>query len=97
MVGVENGYLALKALEKNSDFNLILLDLEMPEMDGYTAVQEIKKNYPDIPVLAFTAALVDNNMLDELFLLGFDDAILKPFQPMELFSKVRKYGMSIAS
>lgn len=96
MVGVENGYLALKALEKNSDFDLILLDLEMPEMDGYTAVQEIKKNYPGIPVLAFTAALVDNNMLDELFLLGFDDAILKPFQPMELFSKIRKYGMSIA-
>ena len=95
ITGVENGYLALKELEKNSDFDLILLDLEMPEMDGYTAVQEIKKNYPGIPVLAFTAALIDNKMFEDLKTLGFADAILKPFQPMELFSKMRKYGISI--
>jgi CheY-like chemotaxis protein len=91
MVGIENGILALKELEKNADFDLILLDLEMPEMDGYTAIKEIRKNYPNIPVLAFTAALVDNTMLEELKTLGFADAILKPFPPMELFTKMRKY------
>ena len=87
-----NGKEALSALKNNSDYNLILLDLEMPEMDGYTAVKEITKLYPDVPVLAFTATLVDHEMYDNLKQMGFVDAMLKPFQPMELFSKIRYYA-----
>lgn len=87
-----NGKEALSALKKNSDYDLILLDLEMPEMDGYTAVKEITKLYPDVPVLAFTATLVDHEMYDNLKQMGFVDAMLKPFQPMELFSKIRYYA-----
>lgn len=88
----ENGKQALETLKRDSDFNLILLDLEMPEMDGYTAVKEITKLYPDVPVLAFTANLVDNEMYNNLKQMGFVDAMLKPFQPMELFSKIRYYA-----
>ena len=88
----KNGKQALKALEKDASFHLVLLDLEMPEMDGYTAVREIKKKYPEIPVLAFTAALIDNEMYLNLKALGFEEAILKPFQPMDLFSKIRKHA-----
>jgi signal transduction histidine kinase/CheY-like chemotaxis protein len=91
LLGVENGLLALQALEKNSSFDLILLDLEMPVMDGYTAIKEIKARYPHLPVLAFTAALIDQDMLASLKASGFEDALLKPFQPMELFSKIRRY------
>jgi signal transduction histidine kinase/CheY-like chemotaxis protein len=87
-----NGKEALSALKNNSDYNLILLDLEMPEMDGYTAVKEITKLYPDVPVLAFTATLVDQEMYENLKQMGFADAMLKPFQPMELFSKIRYYA-----
>jgi signal transduction histidine kinase len=87
-----NGKEALSALKNNADYNLILLDLEMPEMDGYTAVREITKLYPDVPVLAFTATLVDHEMYDNLKQMGFVDAMLKPFQPMELFSKIRYYA-----
>ena len=87
-----NGKEALSALKNNADYNLILLDLEMPEMDGYTAVKEITKLYPDVPVLAFTATLVDHEMYDSLKQMGFVDAMLKPFQPMELFSKIRYYA-----
>lgn len=88
----ENGRQALDTLKRNADFNLILLDLEMPEMDGYTAVKEITRLYPDVPVLAFTANLVDNEMYTNLKQMGFVDAMLKPFQPMELFSKIRYYA-----
>jgi CheY-like chemotaxis protein len=88
----ENGKEALDTLKRDSDYNLILLDLEMPEMDGYTAVKEITKLYPEVPVLAFTANLVDNEMYNNLKQLGFVDAMLKPFQPMELFSKIRYYA-----
>jgi signal transduction histidine kinase len=88
----ENGVEVLQSLENNSDYNLILMDLEMPHMDGYTAVREIKKLYPTIPVLAYTAALIDQEMYVNLKETGFVDAVLKPCQPVELFSKIRQYA-----
>lgn len=88
----ENGLIALQSLETDANYNIILLDLEMPEMDGYTAVREINKLYPGIPVLAFTAALIDQDMYSDLKNTGFVDAVLKPCQPMELFSKIRQYA-----
>jgi signal transduction histidine kinase len=91
LITVDNGLMALEALRSNPDVDLVLLDLEMPVMDGYTAVKKIKSLYPKLPVLAFTAALIDNEMYIMLKALGFEDAVLKPFQPMELFSKIRKH------
>lgn len=88
----ENGVEVLQSLEVNADYNLILMDLEMPEMDGYTAVREIRKLYPSIPVLAYTAALIDQEMYTDLKETGFVDAVLKPCQPLELFSKIRQYA-----
>ena len=88
----ENGMEALESLRDDANYNIILLDLEMPEMDGYTAVREIKKLYPSIPVLAFTAALIDQKMYSDLRETGFADAVLKPYEPMELFSKIRQYA-----
>ena len=66
---------------------MILLDLEMPEMDGATALLEIKKLNPEIPVLAFTAAAYDN-MLADLLQKGFIDFIPKPFRPEDLHGKI---------
>ncbi|MDB5193900.1 MAG: response regulator [Segetibacter sp.] len=91
----QNGLEALLCLEADNKFAIILLDLEMPVMDGYTAIVEIRKKYPSIPVIAFTAALLDQQMLHELYELGFLDCIMKPFQPMDLFAKVRKYSHTI--
>ncbi|MBC7826777.1 MAG: response regulator [Chitinophagaceae bacterium] len=88
----ENGIEVLESLEVNANYNLILMDLEMPEMDGYTAVREIRKLYPTIPVLAYTAALIDQEMYIDLKETGFVDAVLKPCQPLELFSKIRQYA-----
>lgn len=84
-----NGKLAIEELAMNSDYSLILMDLQMPEMDGYEAIVEIKKLYADIPVLAFTASLIDDEMKNELLLLGFDDYVTKPFKPAELFQKIK--------
>ncbi|MCW3106538.1 MAG: response regulator [Segetibacter sp.] len=93
---VENGQEALDYLQKEP-VDLILLDLEMPVMDGYTAVVEMRKKYPKIPVIAFTAALMDQEMLQRLLDLGFLDCILKPFQPMDLFSTVRKHAKPLVA
>jgi len=86
-----DGAEALAALIKNPDFDIILMDLEMPVMDGFTAIHEVKKLYPEIPVIAFTASLVDKKMLSDLIASGFADCMLKPFQPLQLLSDIKKY------
>lgn len=86
-----DGKQALDELEKNRDYDLILMDLEMPVMNGYTAIFEVKKLYPHIPVIAFTASLVDQKMLADLIASGFVDCILKPFQPLQLLANIKKH------
>jgi signal transduction histidine kinase/CheY-like chemotaxis protein len=89
VVAAENGAIAIDILEKDRNFDIILLDLEMPEVDGYTAIKEIRKLHADIPAIAFTAALLDNEMLQSLIKMGFVDCALKPFIPQELLSKIK--------
>lgn len=83
---VENGK---QALEKCSaeDFDVLLIDLEMPEMDGRMAVKEINKLRKGIPCIAFTAAVYEN-MKQDLQQHGFTDYLLKPFKPEDLYSKI---------
>jgi signal transduction histidine kinase/CheY-like chemotaxis protein len=91
VTGVFNGKEALDSLEKDAAYAVILLDLEMPVMNGYTAIFEMKKLYPQIPVIAFTASLIDQEMLARLLASGFSDFVLKPFQPHQLLSIIKKY------
>ena len=77
------------------EFDLILMDLEMPEMDGYTAIQEIRKVNTHIPAMAFTAAVFDD-MQKKLTDNGFNDFIQKPFRPEDLFAKLVKYSPGLA-
>ena len=86
---VGNGVDALVQFNKN-EYHLILLDIEMPLMDGYTALAEIRKIDMNIPVIAFTAALYEK-MEEDLFSRGFSDYVLKPFRPRDLYDKIAKY------
>lgn len=94
IVEVTNGEDAVKK-HKEGDFDLILMDLEMPIMDGFTAIKEIRKLDEKIPVLAFTAALYDN-MLHDLVNRGFNDFVHKPFRPQDLLSKIEQYKFRVA-
>jgi signal transduction histidine kinase len=85
-----DGKEALDQLEKDHDLDIILMDLQMPVMNGYTAMAEAKKLYPKIPVVAFTASLVDQKMLSDLLESGFVDCILKPFKPQQMLSTINK-------
>ena len=86
-----NGKEALELLREDEAFDMILLDLEMPVMDGYAAIKEIKLLYPQIPVIALTASLIDNETLSHLISIGFEDCVIKPFQPQHLFTQIKKY------
>lgn len=89
VVTAENGAKAIEILSSDGNFDIILLDLEMPEVDGYTAIREIRKTHPNVPAIAFTAALLDNEMLQSLIKMGFVDCALKPFIPQELLAKIK--------
>jgi signal transduction histidine kinase/CheY-like chemotaxis protein len=85
-----NGVEALKKFALNH-FDILLIDLEMPEMDGYKTIAEIRKKNTSIPVIAFTAAVYDNMQAD-LMSHGFTDYIQKPFRPEDLHRKLSQYA-----
>ncbi|MFN4149954.1 MAG: response regulator, partial [Candidatus Sericytochromatia bacterium] len=85
----ENGLIALDKFRTNK-FDLILMDLQMPEMDGFTATQEIRKENINIPIIALTA----NSMSEErekCLSSGFNYYITKPFKPNYLKEKILFY------
>jgi CheY-like chemotaxis protein len=86
----ENGIHALELL-KYHNFDLILMDLEMPEMDGYTAIKIIRQTDTTTPILAFTASLLEN-MDEVLEEAGFNGYVLKPFRPAELREKIELFA-----
>ncbi len=87
---VSNGVEALEELQKN-DVDLILMDLEMPEMDGYEAATAIRSledsNKKNVPIIALTAAAL-NEVKEKVYSVGMNDFVTKPFNPVELKRKL---------
>lgn len=81
-----NGKEALALIQKE-DVHLILLDVMMPEMDGITAMVEIRK-LSNVPVILLTAKSEDNDKILGLN-IGADDYITKPFNPIEVLARVK--------
>jgi PAS domain S-box-containing protein len=83
-------------LVRKKIYQLILMDLQMPEMDGYEASQQIRTlndddpYFKNVPIIALTAsAMVE--IKDKVLKAGMNDFVSKPFQPEELHSKIGKY------
>ena len=81
----EDGLSAL-GLCKLNDYDLIIMDIMMPKLDGFSACKEIKK-IKDIPVIMLSAR---GEEYDKLFgfELGIDDYVVKPFSPKELMARI---------
>ncbi len=81
----EDGMQAVK-LAKEQDFDVIVMDIMMPVLDGFSACKEIKK-LKDIPVLMLSAR---GEEYDKLFgfEIGIDDYVVKPFSPKELMARI---------
>ena len=81
-----NGNLALEAFSKES-FDLCILDIMMPEMDGLTLAKEIRLTNQDIPIIFLTAKNQKEDII-EGFKSGADDYITKPFSMEELLYRI---------
>jgi len=85
----ENGQEAVE-LTHTRNFDLILMDLQMPVMDGYQATKALRARGLKTPIIALTAsALLDEQ--NKIFNAGMDDFVIKPFDPDELLAKIIKY------
>jgi len=91
---VENGKQALDILSRES-FDLILMDIQMPEMDGYEATRAIREREKTtgfhIPIVAMTAHALKGDR-EKCIEAGMDDYIAKPIKMEELFKAVEGRG-----
>ncbi len=96
VIEATNGFEAIKKVNENN-IDLIIMDIMMPGLDGFSAVKEIRKNH-DIPTMMLSAR---GEEYDKLFgfELGIDDYVTKPFSPKEVIARIgviikRKYRPS---
>jgi PAS domain S-box-containing protein len=85
----ENGAEALVKLSGHH-FDIVLMDLQMPVMDGFECTTRIRETQPDLPILALTASRSED-IEEKTFAAGMNDIIGKPFKPKELRTKILQY------
>lgn len=92
-----NGKECIDVLEKK-DYSLILMDLQMPEMNGYEATKYIREKMPspkkEIPIIALTANAF-SGMNDECMQIGMNDYVSKPFEPDHLNYKIAQHARPV--
>ena len=86
-----NGLEAVQIAEAHPDISLILMDLEMPEMNGFVALKYIKDMNEAFKVIAFTANIPDDVLIEKLNRLNFDGFLAKPFKNEEMFSILQQH------
>lgn len=97
--GVNNGIEAIEALRR-SDYEMVFMDCEMPEMDGYEATRRIRDpatgaRNPDIPIVAITADALAGDR-ERCIAAGMNDYLPKPIAPADLTAVVSKWANSAA-
>jgi CheY-like chemotaxis protein len=84
----ENGKIAVEKVSANH-YDIILMDLQMPEMNGYQATEAIRKTGNAIKIIAMTADALKTDT-DKCFAIGMNDYISKPFEEEDLIRKIYK-------
>ncbi len=90
VIAIDNGADAINIISSEK-INLILLDIMMPDMDGYEVCKLLKsnKNTKDIPII-FLSSKADEDSIEMAYDIGGIDYVTKPFKPKELLAKVRR-------
>jgi len=90
LIWAETGNTALEAVQKDSAIDLVLMDIKMPEMNGYEATHEIKKIRPQLPIIAQTAYALAGEK-EKILSAGCDDYLSKPIMGKILLEKIDNY------
>ena len=96
IVIAENGKICIDLIESGEVFDIIIMDIQMPVMDGTETTAYIRKNMPyfKTPILAMSAHGFMSKR-DVYEAQGFDNFILKPFKPEELFETIEQYVFAV--
>ena len=91
IICVDSGYKCIERLQKREVFDLILLDVQMPRLDGIKTLETIRAHqlWQNIPV-AFLTASADKTTVVKASQLKVADYIKKPFTPLDLTTRVKK-------
>ncbi|HYG69793.1 MAG TPA: response regulator, partial [Anaeromyxobacteraceae bacterium] len=92
VVHAENGREALRLLDETPRVDLVLMDTMMPEMDGLTAIQEIRKRdvWRELPIISLTAKAMKGDR-DNAIRAGASDYIAKPVDPDRLLAVMHRW------
>ena len=90
IICARTGTEAVAACHNNSDIDLVLMDIRMPEMDGYEATRQIRKFNKDVIIIAQTAYAFESDR-EKAIAAGCDDYISKPISADELKQKISKH------
>jgi two-component system, cell cycle response regulator DivK len=86
----KNGVEAIDLCTADNAIDLVLMDLQMPEMNGYEATQILKKKFPGLPIVAQTAFAMSDDR-EKAIDAGCDDYLAKPIKSKDLLGVVGKY------
>ncbi len=86
-VGVASGEEALEIYDSSKDFDIVLLDITLPGMDGFAVCKELRKRSEKLGIIMLTARTQEMDKISGL-MLGADDYVTKPFSPTELLARV---------
>jgi CheY-like chemotaxis protein len=89
VIWAEIGQQAVDLIHNGENFDLILMDIHLPAMDGLDTTRKIKELHPDIPVIAQTAFALDSEV-ENCYKAGCDGVVLKPFTQKELITAIEK-------
>jgi len=90
IIWAENGKIAYEKAISNSKIDLVLMDILMPEMDGYEATIKIKKELPHLPIIAQTAYHLDEDDYKDAK-LHFNKILIKPIWSYDLMSTLEEF------
>ena len=90
LIRAKNGFEAVELYKKNSNMDLILMDIKMPVLDGYEATKQIKELGKNTPIIAQTAFVFEDDK-SRISKSGFDDYISKPINEIKLINTIKKY------
>jgi PAS domain S-box-containing protein len=90
VIYAQNGIVALDKMEQIPGIGIVLMDIQMPGMDGFECTRKIKERWPHVPVIAQSAS-AHQEEASKCIDAGCDDHLTKPIDPVRLYQAIHKY------